>query len=348
MRAKIERDRSSGSEYLEVRLASSEHLDIGRLGWLASRPHRYLLVVGADVEHSPHMLRYDVTGLESLHSFLRGYEITPLQYENMLVSVGEVLGMVEQAGQVPELLRLDDHLVFSDMDGNLWFVYLPAATSHRRSGKSSLSSFLGNFAKTGKVALASSDDILLSRQLRKLLGSEDFSVSAYQDFLVSAYGVRLDFSDTAVPKGQQPARRDRRPGLALERQDVVQTSVDLTRATPPRTVVRRAEPEREEGRTTTFRLVALDGSEGNYLLGDCASVVVGRGSACDVRIPNNLRISRRHARIERAGADFRVTDLGSANGTFVRGRELHEGEWGQVALGETFELADVPFCIRRA
>lgn len=347
MRAKIERDRSSGGEYLEVRLASSEHLDIGRLAWLASRAHRYLLAVGADVERSPHTLRYDVTGLESLHSFLRSYEITPLQYENMLVSVGEVLGMVERAGQATELLRLDDRMVFSDMDGNLWFVYLPASTARRRGGKSPLVAFLGNLAKSGKVALASSDDMLLSRRLRKLIGTEGFSVSAYQDFLVSEYGVRLDFSDTAAPQGQQP-QRARRTGLPGEREDVVQTSVDLIRATPPRTVVRRPAPEPGEERTTTFRLVALDGSEGNYLLGDCASVVVGRGSACDVRIPNNLRISRRHARIERAGKDFRVTDLGSANGTFVRGRELHEGEWGEVALGETFELADVPFCVRRA
>lgn len=341
MKAKLGHDRSSGSEFLEVRLTAGEHIDISRLGWLASRPHRYLLQVGADLEHGPHLLTYDVTGLESLHSFLHSYELTPMQYENMLVSVDEALGMLADARQPSELLRLDERLVYTDVDGNLWFLYLPTGVPGDRKGKDPLLTFLRHLARPGRVALSSSDDLLLAERLRGLLGGEDFSLQAYQAFLVREYGIRLDFSDTPAPEGQHV----KRPPQHADRQDVIQTNVDLLNATPPRTV-RRPRPGEEEGRTTTFRLVALDGSGGSYALGDGSSVVVGRGSACDVRIPNNLRISRRHARIEHEGAEFRVTDLGSSNGTFVRGRELHEGESGTVRLGETFELADVPMTIR--
>lgn len=341
MKAKLGRDRSSGRETLEVRLGSGEHLDITRLGWLASHPHRYLLSASADTGRRPHQLIYDVTGLESLHSFVRSYEVTPMQYENMLVSVAEVLGMLRAAGQPSEPLQLDEHLVYSDVDGNLWFVYLPAGVPDR-GRRDPLVSFLRKLSRASRIALSSSDDILLADKLRELIRTDDFSLDSYQAFLVREYGVRLDFSDSPAPQG---APEHRLPQHA-DRQDAIKTDVDLIHATPPRTVVRR--PVAGEGRTTIFRLVALDGSEGSYALGDCASVVVGRGSGCDVRIPNNLRISRRHARIEREGDGFRVTDLGSSNGTFVRGRELHEGESGSVALGETFELADVPMAIRMA
>jgi pSer/pThr/pTyr-binding forkhead associated (FHA) protein len=49
-------------------------------------------------------------------------------------------------------------------------------------------------------------------------------------------------------------------------------------------------------------------------------VVVGRGSDADVRV-DEPRASRRHARLV-LGDEIRVEDLGSANGTRVRGRRL--------------------------
>lgn len=76
-------------------------------------------------------------------------------------------------------------------------------------------------------------------------------------------------------------------------------------------------------------------------------MVVGRGSASDVQIPDNLRISRTHARVQRQGDAFLVTDLGSANGTTVGGRELGKGQSAAAQVGETFLLADVPFKVVR-
>ena len=50
--------------------------------------------------------------------------------------------------------------------------------------------------------------------------------------------------------------------------------------------------------------------------------VVGRGREAQVRIPAS-EVSRRHARIVVDTASTTVEDLGSRNGTFVRGRPVH-------------------------
>lgn len=65
------------------------------------------------------------------------------------------------------------------------------------------------------------------------------------------------------------------------------------------------------------------------------SVVLGRNVDCDLRLANT-RVSRRHARIERAGERLWVVDLQSANGTWVNGervarRELFVGD--EVLVG---------------
>ena len=49
--------------------------------------------------------------------------------------------------------------------------------------------------------------------------------------------------------------------------------------------------------------------------------VIGRDESCSVRI-DAPRVSRRHACIRVRGRDASVEDLGSKNGTFVRGRKL--------------------------
>lgn len=48
------------------------------------------------------------------------------------------------------------------------------------------------------------------------------------------------------------------------------------------------------------------------------SWIVGRASGCEVQ-PRAISVSRRHARIDVRGGCWTVTDLDSANGTFVNG-----------------------------
>jgi two-component system response regulator AtoC len=68
------------------------------------------------------------------------------------------------------------------------------------------------------------------------------------------------------------------------------------------------------------------------------ALVIGRGRGADVPI-DEPRASRRHARLRVGpGADFEVEDLGSANGTRVRGRRLEPGRAVAIAPGEGFAI----------
>lgn len=66
-----------------------------------------------------------------------------------------------------------------------------------------------------------------------------------------------------------------------------------------------------------------------------AAIVIGRTPENDLPIDHPL-VSRRHARIERAGSQWSVTDLGSTNGTYVNGRRL-TGSVG-LAIGDVIDL----------
>src|SRR3989339_1953792 len=50
-------------------------------------------------------------------------------------------------------------------------------------------------------------------------------------------------------------------------------------------------------------------------------ILIGRDPTCDVRI-NNVGISRHHARIEKHDNIYTLFDLGSSNGTYVKGQKI--------------------------
>jgi predicted component of type VI protein secretion system len=65
---------------------------------------------------------------------------------------------------------------------------------------------------------------------------------------------------------------------------------------------------------------ALDGHE----------VVIGRAPTCDIVLTDDQIASRRHSVVRFHGDRFAVTDLGSSNGTYVNGTEIH----GDVVLAD--------------
>lgn len=79
-----------------------------------------------------------------------------------------------------------------------------------------------------------------------------------------------------------------------------------------------------------------------YMLPD-APVVLGRSQTCDVTIAGNGALSRRHAQLDPVA--LTLTDLGSANGTFVGGVRLAPQACVPLAVGATFTLADEGFHI---
>jgi serine phosphatase RsbU (regulator of sigma subunit)/pSer/pThr/pTyr-binding forkhead associated (FHA) protein len=89
-------------------------------------------------------------------------------------------------------------------------------------------------------------------------------------------------------------------------------------------------PQEKEG----FYLCWTEDSNGRIYRLEDGETVVGRSSDCQIII-NNRNVSRRHARIARVAGQYRLTDLNSTYGTFVRGARITEHA---LKPGDRFEL----------
>ena len=89
------------------------------------------------------------------------------------------------------------------------------------------------------------------------------------------------------------------------------------------------------GDNTTRRLVPRAGS-----------FVLGRAGDCDIAIPD-ASVSRRHA-VLHVGDDLAIEELGSINGTLVRGELVPPDERIAIELGEPVVLGDVTVRLERA
>jgi serine phosphatase RsbU (regulator of sigma subunit) len=70
---------------------------------------------------------------------------------------------------------------------------------------------------------------------------------------------------------------------------------------------------------------------------DAATLVVGRGAECDLRLVD-LRVSRQHCRLELRGDELWVEDLRSRRGTRLNGRALEGAE--RLGHGDLIELSE--------
>jgi transcriptional regulator with PAS, ATPase and Fis domain len=98
--------------------------------------------------------------------------------------------------------------------------------------------------------------------------------------------------------------------------------------------------ERGEG----LLLVAGEGLVTFPLVRD--DITIGRAPECDIVIANNA-LSRRHVRLQ-LGATMTVEDLGSRNGTRLRGERLAPGRPLALAVGESFQIGRLHFVVARA
>jgi hypothetical protein len=79
-----------------------------------------------------------------------------------------------------------------------------------------------------------------------------------------------------------------------------------------------------------------------------AEVVFGRSDAGDVDVAiDDPRVSRRHAVVRRATGGVTVRDLGSSNGTVVRGEPLRSEE-RRVGAGDVFEIGPMQILVATA
>jgi DNA-binding NtrC family response regulator len=80
-------------------------------------------------------------------------------------------------------------------------------------------------------------------------------------------------------------------------------------------------------------------------LRQAGTLTIGRSSNCDIEVDDHS-ISRRHA-ILNIGEAMTIEDLGSANGTFVRGNRVRFGQPTSIAVGELVGLGNASILVQR-
>lgn len=74
---------------------------------------------------------------------------------------------------------------------------------------------------------------------------------------------------------------------------------------------------------------------------------LGRGDLCDVQLVGRPDISRDHASVCVEGDGVTLVDLGSTNGTYVRGRGLLPTFGIRIPIGQVFFLSGDRFCVEK-
>lgn len=76
-----------------------------------------------------------------------------------------------------------------------------------------------------------------------------------------------------------------------------------------------------------------------------SDTVIGRSSTCNLRIASN-QVSRRHCQISVAENGVLIRDLGSSNGTFVRGEQVPPNQDILLSSGEEVSVGPIKFVVR--
>ncbi|WP_162958262.1 FHA domain-containing protein [Nocardia yunnanensis] len=170
--------------------------------------------------------------------------------------------------------------------------------------------------------------------------------------LALVFGVRLRRSrGGAVVKhaGTQrvsPVQRGNGPVLAFEEASMPD-SPRAEPAAPPTDLAAETRPITgdQNPRTSVHPawLKGIRGSALDVLLADGA-FVVGRSSDCDLKI-DDPRVSRRHLVLENGSHGWSLTDLGTANGTFVNDRRAEPRRALPLVSGDVITLGGAAFVL---
>ena len=115
-------------------------------------------------------------------------------------------------------------------------------------------------------------------------------------------------------------------------------SIDATQTASPQNA------DHAVARGEGLLLVTGDGVRTFPLLKD--EITIGRAPDCDIVIANTA-LSRRHAML-RLAPSLSVEDLGSRNGTRLRGERLEVGKPVALGVGEAFQIGQLHFVVARA
>ncbi|MBE7552441.1 MAG: FHA domain-containing protein [Anaerolineales bacterium] len=105
-------------------------------------------------------------------------------------------------------------------------------------------------------------------------------------------------------------------------------AADYLRAAQPAAARRgdQAQPAAGAGRMTYILRVTDGPHAGEKFVIDRFPALIGRGSDCQIRLDNDLGVSRRHAELYQQAGKVRLRDLGSTHGTTVNGSKINDKE----------------------
>lgn len=72
---------------------------------------------------------------------------------------------------------------------------------------------------------------------------------------------------------------------------------------------------------------------------DGARLIVGRATGAELQV-DSAELSRQHVALVQSGAEYRLEDLGSRNGTYLNGLKIHAAT---LREGDQIQLGDVIF-----
>ena len=90
---------------------------------------------------------------------------------------------------------------------------------------------------------------------------------------------------------------------------------------------------------TAFLIVEDGGGKKHEVVG---RAVIGRDTDCEIQL-SNLSVSRKHAEIAETASGWTLKDLSSINGTFLRGKKVHDTV---LRPGDTLRFGDVKAVFR--
>lgn len=329
-------------------------------------------------------LHYDVEGLWSLRTYLAKRSLGVEELMGLLEAMQGVLDLCTSEHLHPEGLLFDPEYVFVNSQCCPRFVLLPleGAPFQTRNSPLALLQALGN---TDSLRFETPDAEGLSRRLGDLVVDLEgvFSANRFRRFLEQEQSLDDDTPPEArnsvvepgtssvwasVGGGNSSSAPDAGAffwnplaGLADEETPAPATPPEPAPVRPapatqpapvnqPVPAVQPAptpqppapQPAAPVGNLWLVRLAT--GERFPLPLGQ--QVRAGRGSACEIRLLNNRKLSRTHVALTSTGQMLMVTDQGAANGVFVDGQRVSSMQSVLLTPGQRLRMADENFDVR--
>jgi pSer/pThr/pTyr-binding forkhead associated (FHA) protein len=75
-------------------------------------------------------------------------------------------------------------------------------------------------------------------------------------------------------------------------------------------------------------------------------IVIGRSSECDIPLPSDPLVSRRHAVIELEAGTYSIKDLGSTNSTYVNNSPIRKNKPVTLYVGDVIRIGHTEFTVQ--